>query len=438
MCQPQKTSYKPLLIAALLLCSFNVSALVFLPGAGVGLEYTNNIRLTADNQVDDLVAVGYVGFKLEATDGPFLGDVTASLNHTRYTKDTFDDKRYFNLGASANWEMVKNRFNWFLRNIYGQRLVNTADANTPDNVQDSNIFTFGANIVFPISARKTFTLLPVYRNFYYEFQGNNNQTYSLDASWNHLLTELTNIGITGNAKRVDYDDPVIIDVTFASVFFVLSSQFKSSTITTNLGATGVNRDNGQSTEEFAGNLNWVVGLTGLSSFRLFAATGLTDASNSALFAIEDPGTGDPNDIQITTDVLRSQVLSLAFTRDDGTVISSLSGRLQQLNYSESPNDRRIRSLDALLAYPVSSLLTSSLYARYKHTEFIDVARRDNDYIVGGNLGYKLSPKLNSTFDLKYRTRDSSQAPQNFDAWSVYVNLTYGFGTVGRPTGTGGF
>jgi hypothetical protein len=438
MYQPQMTLLKPLLIAALLLCYFNASALEFLPGAGAGLEYTNNARFTADNQVDDLIAVGYVGFKLEEAEGPVRADITTSLNHTRYTKDTFDDRRYFNLGATADWEMIKNRFNWLLRDYYGQRLINTSIPNTPDNTQDSNVFTFGANIVLPISARQSFTLLPIYRNFYYEFQGNNNQTYSLDANWNYLLTELTNVGITGNARKLDYDDPVILDVTFTSVYFMVASQLARSNFTTNLGVTGVERDNGQSTAEFAGNLNWEFDLTGISSLRFFVATGLTDANLSALNAIEDPGTGDPDDIQITTDVVRNQVLSLGYTREDGTLKSNLTGRLQELNYSESPNDRRIRSLDALLAYPVSTLLTSSLYARYKHTEYIDIARRDNDYIVGGNLRYRLSSKLNSMLDLRYRSRISTLDPQNFDAWSAYVTLAYGFGKSRRPTGAGGF
>ena len=429
---------KSFVITGLLLCNFRAFSLEFLPGVGVGLEYTDNVRLTAEEPVDDLIAVGYVGARLEETDGPVRADITASLNHQHYTKDTFADQRRFNLGATANWEMIKQRFDWFLRNIYRQRPINSTDPNTPDNIQDSNFFTFGANMILPISGRQTFTLRPEYRNFYYEVQRTDNQQYSLFASWDYLLNPITTIGVNGSVRAVDYTEPAIDDVLFSSVFFAVSSQRARSSLKTNLGATGVERDNGQSTEEFAGNLNWVLNLTDRSRFRTFMSTDLTDSSRGALNAVVDPDTGDPNDIQITTDVIRIQVLSLGYSREDGTLKSNLTGQVRLLNYSESPNDRRIRSLNAALNYPVTALLSSSFYARYGHTEFIDTLRTDNNYTIGGGVKYQLSRKLNSSFDLKYRNRDSTLETRSFDEWSAYVSLVYGFGQPLRPTRTGSF
>jgi len=429
---------KSLVFATLLLCNFNLLAFEFEPGVGIGLEYTDNATLSTDNTVDDLIAVGYVGARLAEDNGPVRADITASLNHHRYTKDTFEDQRYFNLGATAGWEMIQNRFDWFLSNFYSQRPINSTDPNTPDNIQDSNFFTFGASMFLPLTARQAFTLRPEYSNFYYELQATDNQQYSLAASWDYQLNPLTSVGLNGSVRRVDYDEPVINDVTFTSIFFAVSSQRARSDFTTNLGATGVERDNGQSTEEFAGNLNWLLDLTGRSRLRTFISTDLTDSSRGALNATVDPGTGDPNDIQVTTDVIRIQVLSLGYSREDGTLTSSLTGQLRELNYSETPNDRRIRSLDAVFNYPVTGLLTSGFYARYRHTEYIDAVRTDNSYTIGGNVRYQLSRKLNSLFDLKYRNRDSTLDGQNFDEWSAFVSLVYGFGRPLRPTRTGGF
>ena len=310
---------------------------------------------------------------LQITNGPVRADITASLNHHRYTKDTFEDQRYFNLGATVGWAMIKDRFDWFLNNFYSQRPINSTDPNTPDNIQDSNIFTFGADLILPLTARQTFTLRPEYRNFYYEIQATDNQQYSLATSWRYMLNRLTDVGLNGSVRTVDYDDELIDDVTFSSVFFAISTRRARSDFTTNLGSTRVERDNGQSTEEFAGNLNWLLDLTARSEFRVFASTDLTDSSTGALNATVDPGVGDPNDIQITTDVIRNKVFTLGYSREDGTLRSSLTGELRELNYSESPNDRRIRSLNAGFDYPVTGLLVSGLYARYNNTEYIDTA-----------------------------------------------------------------
>lgn len=430
---------KATVCAVLLLCNFKLAALEFEPGVGAGMEYTTNAALTADNELDDLIVVGYVGARLvEEGEGSVNADITASLNHHRYTKDTYEDQRYFNLGAAANWEMIRDRFDWLLRNYYTQRPINSADPNTPDNIQNSNVFTFGANMIFPVSARQTFTLLPEYRNFYYEIQATDNQQYSLVASWAYELNSLTSVGVNGSVRRVDYKEPLITDVNFGSIFFNISSVRARSNISTNLGTTFVRRDNGQSTEEFAGNLNWLVNLTSRSMIRTYIATDLTDSSLGALNVTLDPEVGDPNDIQVTTDVIRSQVASLSYLRQDGTLDSSLSGEFRNLNYSESPNDRRIVTVGAVFNYPITALSSSGFYARYTNTDYIDLDRIDNNYRIGGNIRHQLSRNLNSSVDLSYRNRDSSELSQNISEWSVYISLVYGFGQPLRPTRSGGF
>ena len=429
---------KTLFFVALMLFSFATAALEFEPGVGVGLEYTDNATLSADNPVDDLIAIGYIGASLAQTEGPLRADISATLNHLRYTQDTFEDQRYFSLNAVADWEMVKDRFDWFLGNYYNQRPINSADPNTPTNLQDSNSFVFGADWFWPISGRQTVTVTPEYRNFYYELQATDNQQLSLSASWDYNLTPLTAVGARGYVRAVEYDEPVINDVTFSSIFFTLASQRVNSDFTTNLGFTDVDRENGQTTEEFAGFVDWVFSFSELSKLRAFVSSDLTDTSSGALTATVDPGTGDPNDIQVTTDVIRNKVIVLGYTRTYRTLESSLSGELRDLNYSESPNDRTIFTLRANLNYPLTEALTGGLYALFNNTEFVDVDRTDDNITVGAKAGYRLTRKLSSTFDLKYRTRDSTRATENFDEWSAYVNLAWGFGQPLRPTRAGGF
>ncbi len=135
-------------------------AVLFEPGVGIGVEYTDNATLVNEDKVNDLITVGYVGARLSENEGALTYDATTSFNNQSYTQDTFPDQHYFNLGASADWAMIKDRFNWFLSDYFSQRTVNTLNSNTPDNLQDTNVFTFGANIRTPISARQSFSLDP--------------------------------------------------------------------------------------------------------------------------------------------------------------------------------------------------------------------------------------------------------------------------------------
>jgi hypothetical protein len=415
----------------LLFCNYSAFALEFIPGAGVGLKYTDNATLTADNQVDDLIAVGYLGFSLEKNEGPLRADITTSLNQVHYTRDTYDYRRYFDLGATASWDMIKQRFELFLQDFYGQRLINYADPNTPDNIQDTNMFVFGANTNLPITARNLVILRPVYQRFYYENQNTNNQRFLFSAIWNYLSTPLTTIGLDASASAIDYDQPSISDVAFASVFFTVSSERVRTDVNANIGSTWVERDNGQSTNEFAGNLNWELDLTARSWFRAYIAKDLTDGGKLTLNETIDPGTGDPNDLQITADIIRNRILTIGYFRRDGTLGSSLTGQLREVNYSETPNDAKIKSLDAKFNYHVTALLSSGFFARYAHNEYIDTQIIDNNFTIGSNIRYQLSRNISSSFILAYRDRKSTEAIRDYTEWSAFLTLVYGFGQPRR-------
>ena len=119
------------------------AALEFQPGVGVALEHTNNARLTPDNQVDDLIAVTYLGANISENDGSLAYQATAALNKQNYTKDTFADQRYVYINALADWEMIEDRFNWTISDYFSQVPVNAVGSSTPNNLQDTNVFTLG-------------------------------------------------------------------------------------------------------------------------------------------------------------------------------------------------------------------------------------------------------------------------------------------------------
>jgi hypothetical protein len=412
-------------------------AVLFEPGIGLGLEYTDNATLSPNAAVEDLITVGYVGARLSESEGSLKYDASAAFNKNNYVRDTYEDQRYFNLGASADWEMIKDRFNWFLSNSFGQRPINTLNSNTPDNIEDSNVFTFGANIRVPISARQNFSLVPKFSQYYYEVLTTDNKQYSLAANWNYQMFRLTNVGLNLSSRKINYTETDVFgnsikDTTFTNLAIVLGGQRPRSTYSINLGATNVKRDGGEGSTGFSGYLNWLSDLSSRSEFKTLLSTELTDTSS-----ISTSGT-NINDVQVTTDVVRNSVFNLSYLREDSSIKSSLWGEYRKLTYSDSPLDRIVRSFGINMNYPVTRLLTSGAYATYNRTEQLDTDRLDEYYTVGGNLNYRFSRKLRGLFDLKYRTKESTAPSQNYNEFSVFASLVYGFGNVQRPTRTGGY
>ncbi len=100
-----------------------------------------------------------------------------------------------------------------------------------------------------------------------------------------------------------------------------------------------------------------------------------------MYAAIDPGVGDPNNMQVTTDVIRNTGMTLGYHRADGTLGSSITGELRELTYSESPDDRRIKQLNASLSYPITALLSGGLFARFRNTDLTDTNITQKRYAV---------------------------------------------------------
>ena len=437
MCLRQRNYFVYIAIAGFIFCSKTFAAVVFEPGVGIGVEYTDNATLVQENKVEDLILTSYVGGRASENEGSLRYDVSTTFNKYNYTQDSYVDQRYLNLGAVADWEMIKDRFNWTLSNYFSQAPVLSLVSNTPDNLQDTNVFSFGANILFPISARQNFSLIPLFTQYYYEVLLTDNKQYSLAANWNYQMSRLTNVGFNLSLREINYTEIDILgrapeDTTFTNMAIIFNGQRSRSVFTADLGATNVKRENGQETTGFAGYLNWLANLSSRSSFETLVSTDLTDASTVAASVA---GEG----VQVTADVIRNSIINLAYLREDASLSTSIFARYNKLKYSDNTSlDRIIRDFGLQFSHPVTQLLSSGAYINYNRTKQIEDDRLDKRFIVGGNLTYNFSRKIHGLFDLKYRKKESTFAPENYDEFSVFVSLVYGFGDVSRPTRLGSF
>ncbi len=419
-------------------CYRSAWALKVEPGVGAGVEYTDNVRLTSNNKQSDTIGVAYVGANIEQKSGALRANANTTLNYQHYSQNTFSDQHYFNLNGLMDWEMVKNQFHLLLRDNFSQRTVNSLGTNVPNNLQDTNVFTFGANWDIQLSARNKLTLLPEYRQFYYEVQATDNKQISLAANWSYLMYPLLNVGLNASVRKIDYNQTSIADTRFSTLHVNFSGKRPQSSYSLNLGATHVSRDTGQGNTGFSGSFNGQLNFTNTSKLQARLSTELTDSSSGSLNTINDPSAGDVNNVQITTDVIRNKLFRLAYLREDGSLNSQLWTQLREVLYSQSPNDRRISSLGIDLNYPLTDLLSGRFYTYYDRNRLLQQSRTDKTVSAGLGLSYHHSRKLRSVLDIKYRNRNSTGALSDYSSSSIFYSLIYGFGQVRAPTLTGGY
>ena len=426
-----------ILLTGLLVGSPVVFALEVEPGVGVGLLYTDNARLSDSNEKNDLVVVGYAGVRVDENSGPLNVSAEAEWIHLNYTRDTFGKQDYPGLRLTAGWEQIRDRLDWQVQNYFTQTLGDSLDGATPDNIENSNVFTFGPNIRFPISGRQMVTVNPEYRNFYYE-NGDNNQQYALSAGWFYNMYRTTQVGLDGSVTEVSYSGDAT-DYTSYTAHAVLSGSGARSDYSLSLGGTDIDRDESGSTSGFSGNLTWSYKLTGHSSARAYLSSDITDTGNLLLDSQTNPDNGDFSNVQTSNDTVRNNILRLTYRRDDATLNTVVWGELRDLDYQggqsdqDDQSDRDVWEVGADLNYNVTAALTAGISGRYTRTEETDTDRKDKAYSILGTVNYQLTRKLRTSFDLQYLDQDSDGDFGNeYSAFSSFVRLVYGFARVDRP------
>ena len=146
----EKRGLKLGLLSVLLALSPLASALEFEPFVGAGVRFTDNVKLTENNEDSDQILNGLVGARITENDGPFRANADTSLSYENYLDNTYGDKYWFNLSATAGWEMIRDRVDWGVRDYFTQTQINNLDSDTPSNTQNTNVFSFGPNITLPL------------------------------------------------------------------------------------------------------------------------------------------------------------------------------------------------------------------------------------------------------------------------------------------------
>jgi hypothetical protein len=405
-------------------------ALEFEPGIGAGLAYSDNVDLVHDNEEDDIVAIGYLGARLSEDSGPLRFDAGSAITYQKYLDDTVGDQTYFNLRSSAEWEQIRGRLYWNVSDYFTQRKEDSLEADRTSNLQNTNVFTLGPSMQFRPSEAHSVNVNSQYRKFYYQNSPTDNQQLSLSASWLYQMRPTLQTGLDGGVNAVYYNDEHRNPNTVSSnIHAVLSGTGARSSYTLNFGATHVSRDKFDSVSGFTGDATWSRELTGHSSLRLYLASGLTNTSNSLLNLQNNPDNGSFDNEQISGDVIRNNNMSIVYRRTGDRLNTTIRGQVQDIDYQESPDDRRVYSLDAGIDYRVTPVIDSSVEGFYRYTNEDETDRTDKEYRVTGSISYHLSRDLRSEFAVRYRNKSSDLNTAEYNETAVFIGLIWGHGSV---------
>lgn len=424
-----RSNHRALVISvAISVISATVNATEIKYNASLGMRYTDNARKVPKNiKESDLITIASVGAIVDAGSGPFKLDAITSLSYNKYTSETFDNKQYFNLHATAGWEMLKDRIDWKIQDSFSQQSINSLNPDIPDNIQDTNIFRFGPTIDYRISGRQSITFKPEYRRFTYGAQAIDNQQDSLDISWNYKLFRTMDVGLRGEVNKTDYEEQSLSDNTFKNIHLTLSAKRADYNYSADIGTTHIDRDIGDSVRGITGSINWSFDITGFSSLRTYISSDLTDANNSLLDASINPDDGGLLGEDISSEVLRKNNFRLTYQRNSAALVAKIWVGSNKQNYEAALSDREVKEAGFDFTHPVSAVLSLGINALYNSIESTDIGRKDELLSIGGNINYRWSRRLSGVVNLKNNINNSSDNTQEYNELSIFTSVVYRYG-----------
>ena len=400
-------------------------------GVGAGLEYSSNIARSQTDGQDDVVGIGNVALSVNKEEGRLRVNSNASLSYQNFKNDTFSDQTLFDLKLDSEGRIVKDRFSWILSDYFTQRPTRSIDPQTPDNQEDTNIFTTGPDLFFVANSRNRFSLGSRYMQFYYQDQEIDNRRYQLLGSWEFIASQTLGFGLSGTAAHVDYDNNDIPDFDIQNAFVRINYLRGRSTIKLDLGTTWIQRDEVENQQGFLGNLDWLYEMNSRSSLQFTAFSRLADSGSNSLTASSTPDFGgNVSGQQSSADTLTTTQAAVTYRHRTG---SGYAGRLSlyvtDYNYDNTPQDRREFRSSADVTRSLADRFSATLFGDYLYTDETSTGRKDKTYTLGLRLSYKLGRKLSANLDLQREDRNSNRSENEFDENRVLFSIIYGIGRI---------
>jgi hypothetical protein len=174
-------------------------------GVAVTAGYTNNLQRQPEGEHDVPASVGLTGIWLETT-RHLSADVEGRVDGIKYFNDTFDDEVVGQLDASLRWWAVPERFGWIVENVYGQVATDPFSYISPNNRQNTNVFSTGPDWYIPFGERLRAYIGGRYGLAWYETTDSYNSERVLGiAGVDRAVSSSSRLGIQVASESVDVE-----------------------------------------------------------------------------------------------------------------------------------------------------------------------------------------------------------------------------------------
>ncbi|SEL09754.1 uncharacterized protein, PEP-CTERM system associated [Pseudoxanthomonas sp. GM95] len=400
-----------------------------------GIEHSDNIALTAQDAMSESVLVPGMSFSYLQQGTDLQANFAGNLEYRDYLSQRFSDQTQLQLAGQANWTLLPSRLDLELKDYAGVQPIDRLASNGPDNLQQTNVFTFGPVLHFLLGSATRGQAAVHYINSYAEKSKDFN-SYRTQGSLAiireinptdrvSLNLEAQQVSLTEQSATPDYDRRELLAgyVSELAHFQVdlglgwTQLDFKESSMPTASGPLQRMTVNYRPSER--------------STFSLSAAREYSDAAQDLLLQapigiLEGTGRGvDVGGTTVDAQVYRERRFRLAYTYEDDRLTVTAAPLYRRLGYlNDATLDQTTRGAGINISYRVRPTLTLAMVSVYERVAYDNIDRRDTTTNYGLDLVKQLNSHWGWRISLLHQQRSSNQAEQDYRENQVYFGILY--------------
>lgn len=397
----------------------------------LGLLHSDNINLSQDDPVSQNVAIPAINFTLSQEGATVQALVRGVAEYRNYLGNAFDDEFRGQLDGIVNWTLLPERLTWTFQDALGLQPINVLQADTPTNLQQTNVFATGPTFRFRLNPVLRGQAELRYVDSYAEETAEFNSRRLLGAL--RLFHDLSSTSeISGNlqTERVDFDEDGIERYTRYDLFARYTSHLAVLDLDTVLGYSRFDyRDRDDRSGLLArATLGWRP-----SARSTFNVTLMRQYSDAATDMMADPaaiGTGGTGivigDVSIDSGVYLEERVDVGYAYTGERLGLHVVPYWRKLDYEQESRgvDQRGSGINGEISYRFRPQLRGGFVLAAERRDFIGMDRRDDDSRYGLFLTQQWTRHWAWRLDLLRGKRDSTGDGADFDDSQAYLRVSY--------------
>lgn len=398
---------------------------------GYGLQYSSNIHQSEHDRVSDSVSLVSAHVAYQQMHADALTRLRIGAVYQNYHKDTFDDDVNLLVDGAGEWYIQPQLLSWVATESFRKVQVSPTGPNTPNNLQDSNIFTTGPNLYLHLGERDKVVVEGRYGDVFIAGTNLDNVRKFGAVRWIHQPSLRHRIAANYEYMAVEFKETGANNYSRNDGFITLTYLTNRTEFGLEAGLSRAELDIGDSFQGFRGRIELSQQLSsfsraGIRYFQEYSDTGLELLATGITSAPGDVGrSGNVALDVVSRDIFYNKQSELYYRRTESSVPWGIRLFFRDVDFASEAGDREESGATFDLNYSPTPTTTISLFSFYRWTDYLDTLREDRDSESGIALVWQMGRRLSSRFEYRNIARESTALGAGFDDSRVTVSISYG-------------